>query len=90
MATLTVRDLDDQVLERLKAAARSHNRSLAGEVREALMAYVAAGDQTAARARRAAWLEEARAIAERSRPGPGLAEIMDEARRDRDPERRRS
>lgn len=33
MATLTVRDLDDAVVERLKEQARQHQRSLEGEVR---------------------------------------------------------
>jgi plasmid stability protein len=33
MATLTIRQLDDAVYERLKARARQHNRSLEAEVR---------------------------------------------------------
>lgn len=36
MATLTIRNLDDQVVERLKARARDRNRSLEAEVRELL------------------------------------------------------
>lgn len=89
MATLTVRDVDEQVLARLKAAAAAHNRSLAGEVREALAAYVAAAEQNDdARARRQAWLERAQAIAARSQPGLGVADIMDEARADWDVESR--
>lgn len=90
MATLNVRDLDEQLLGRLKAAARAHNRSLAGEVREALAAYVAEQDQVAAWDRRATWLDGVRAIAARSRPGPAVAELMAEARRDWDGAERRS
>lgn len=36
MATLTVRNLDDDVLDSLKARARAHERSLEAEVREIL------------------------------------------------------
>ena len=86
MATLTVRDVDEAVLERLKAAAQAHNRSLAGEVREALAVYVAGNDLDTARAQRAAWLEGLDAIAARSRlgkPGDSLQDILDEIRAER-------
>ena len=33
MGTLIIRDLDDQVIERLKARAKANHRSLEGEVR---------------------------------------------------------
>ena len=36
MATLTVRNLDDAVVARLKRRAKAHNRSLEAEVREIL------------------------------------------------------
>lgn len=36
MGTLTIRNLDDQVIERLKAQAKANHRSLEGEVRHAL------------------------------------------------------
>ena len=36
MATLTIRNLDDQVVERLKHTAKQHGRSLEAEVRELL------------------------------------------------------
>ena len=36
MGTLTIRSLDDQVIERLKAQAKANHRSLEGEVRHAL------------------------------------------------------
>jgi len=40
MATITVRDLDDAVVDRLKAQARQHQRSLEGEVRWILQTAV--------------------------------------------------
>jgi plasmid stability protein len=36
MANVLIRDLDDQVLSRLKSAARAHGRSLQGEIHDAL------------------------------------------------------
>ena len=36
MGTLTIRNLDNQVIEKLKAQARANHRSLEGEVRHAL------------------------------------------------------
>lgn len=36
MGTLTIRNLDDRVIERLKAQARANERSLEGEVRHML------------------------------------------------------
>ena len=36
MGTLTIRNLDDRVIEKLKAAAKANHRSLEGEVRYAL------------------------------------------------------
>ena len=36
MGTLTIRNLDDEVIEKLKAQAKSNHRSLEGEVRHAL------------------------------------------------------
>ena len=46
MATLTIRNLEDDVVDALKARARRHSRSLEAEVRELLRA-VAAGDSPA-------------------------------------------
>ena len=36
MATLTIRNLDDEVVDKLKARAKEHNRSLEAEVRQIL------------------------------------------------------
>lgn len=40
MATLTVRQLDDDIYERLRAQARANNRSLEAEARVGLTAHV--------------------------------------------------
>lgn len=56
MANLTIRNLDDTVVERLKVRAKAHNRSLEAEVRTILEA-------TARTADRKAFIEEARRIA---------------------------
>lgn len=44
MATLTIRRLDDQVYERLRARARSNGRSLEAEAREILTEKAGARD----------------------------------------------
>ena len=36
MANVTIRNLEDEVVERLKARAKTHNRSLEAELREIL------------------------------------------------------
>jgi plasmid stability protein len=36
MATVTIRNLDDEVVRKLKAQAKEHNRSLEAELREVL------------------------------------------------------
>ena len=50
MGTLTIRDLDDAVVDKLKARARANNRSLEGEVRM-LLTDIAEGRSSAARLR---------------------------------------
>ena len=40
MATVTIRNLDEEVVEKLKARAKARNRSLEGELREILSAAV--------------------------------------------------
>ncbi|HET6159485.1 MAG TPA: hypothetical protein VFE34_14160 [Dongiaceae bacterium] len=40
MATLTIRDLDDKTVAKLKARAKSNNRSLEAELRELLSGIV--------------------------------------------------
>ena len=50
MATALVRDLDDEVYERLKARAAGNNRSLEGELREILVLASKQVDVATARA----------------------------------------
>jgi plasmid stability protein len=40
MATLTIRDLDDKIVSKLKARAKTNNRSLEAELRELLSGIV--------------------------------------------------
>ncbi|MBM6699235.1 hypothetical protein H7U32_02600 [Bifidobacterium pullorum subsp. saeculare] len=42
MGTLTIRRLDDQIIERLKDEARAHGRSMEAEVRSILEGHTAA------------------------------------------------
>jgi len=51
MATLTIRQLDDAVYERLKARARENNRSLEAEVRVILDERTRSRTETVARLR---------------------------------------
>jgi plasmid stability protein len=56
MANLTIRNVDDEVVEALKAKAKAHNRSLEAEIRQILVDQV----------RRPAWRgAELRALAEK-------------------------
>lgn len=41
MASITIRNLDDEIMNRLKMRADAHNRSIAEEVREILLEAVA-------------------------------------------------
>ena len=47
MGTVTIRNLDDKVIKRLKARAKTHRRSLEAELRD-LLAYLATLDIRAA------------------------------------------
>ena len=63
MATINVRQLDDNVVNRLKRRASSNNRSLEGEVRHIL--ECAADDDMAAK--RARFLEASRRLREKTK-----------------------
>ncbi len=63
MATINVRQLDDDVVDRLKRRASSNNRSLEGEVRHVL--ECAADDDMAAK--RAAFLEASDRLRKKTR-----------------------
>lgn len=56
MANLLIRDLDDDLMKRLKAAAKAHGRSLQAEIHDALQR---AGTRSLAETRRvsARWLK---------------------------------
>ena len=59
MANLTIRNIDDEVVEALKARAKHHNRSLEAELRQILCDHVRRpwrGAEFVARARRVAAL----------------------------------
>lgn len=76
VATLTIRNLDEEVVERWKERARRHHRSLESEVRDYLGKGVAAFDRTAFEA----W---AREVAAMTPPGP-QSDSGDLVREDRD------
>ena len=59
MATLTVRNLDDDVIDRLRLRAAENDRSVEAEVRALIRRAVGAGD-------RAAFIEASRRIARMS------------------------
>ena len=60
MATLTVRNLEDDVVRRLRVRAAEHGRSAEAEHREILRAALASDDQRAARQQAAERLAEFR------------------------------
>lgn len=79
MATLTVRNLDDDVVKRLRVRAAEHGRSAEAEHREILWAALLDREQQAARPDAASRLAEFR----RRTAGRGLvpsAELLENAR----------
>lgn len=76
MTTITIRNLDEEVVERWKERARAHHRSLESEVRHYLSEGVATFDQAAFDA----W---AREVAAMTPPGP-QSDSGDLVREDRD------
>jgi len=78
MGTLTIRELDDSVVERLKARAKAHNRSLEGEVRM-LLTEIAEGRSKVGRLR-----DIAEQIAAMTPPGVDQSDSTELIRRDRD------
>ncbi len=80
MATINVRQLDDEVVNRLKLRASSHSRSLEGEVRH-ILECVADDDMAAKRAR---FLEASRRLREKTKGRKHTpAEVLIRADRDR-------
>jgi plasmid stability protein len=76
MATLTIRNLDDAVVERLKQRARANDRSLEAEVRQMLT-------QESGHMSRAELVQRAEEMAERTR-GRIHGDSTDLVREDRD------
>jgi len=83
MATLTVRNLDDDVVRRLRIRAAEHGRSAEAEHREILrLALIGDDDQQAERQRVAERLAEFRRRTGR-RGSPSAAQLLHEARAER-------
>ncbi len=79
MATLTVRNLDDDVVKRLRVRAAQHGRSTEAEHREILRAALLDQKQHAARVDTASRLAEFRRRTA-GRGGPSSAELLEEVR----------
>ena len=80
MATLTVRNLDDDVVKRLRVRAAEHGRSAEAEHREILRSTLLGGEPP--RAEVTARLAEFRRRTA-GRGSPASAELLDEARASR-------
>lgn len=78
MGTLTIRNLDDSIVERLKTRAKANNRSLEGEVRM-LLTEIAEGRSNTARLR-----DIAEQIAAMTPVGIDQTDSTELIRRDRD------
>lgn len=77
MATVTIRDLDDRIVAKLKARAKSHHRSLEAELRDLLSGIVQEQE------RRQRFLAKADRIAAMTRkvPQSDSADLLREDRR---------
>jgi antitoxin FitA len=83
MATLTVRDLDDDLVHRLRIRAAEHGRSTEAEHREILrLALVGSSDQESERQCAADRLAEFRRRTA-DRGSPSVAELLQESRAER-------
>jgi len=79
LATLTVRNLDDDVVKRLRVRAAEHGRSAEAEHREILRVTLLGGDLQAARVDAASRLADFRRRTA-GRGSPSSAELLDEMR----------
>lgn len=68
MATLTIRNLPDDVRDRLRIRAAANGRSMEAEARDLLQRAVARGGDPSAAARQRQKIEEARRLLRRSIP----------------------
>jgi len=82
MATLTVRNLDDAIVRRLRIRAAEHGRSAEAEHREILRVALGDGGQAPTRLLAAERLEEFRRRTARRGSAPG-AELLQQARTER-------
>lgn len=82
MATLTVRNLDEDLVRRLRVRAAEHGRSAEAEHREILRTALVGSEQRTAREQAAARLAEFRRRTA-GRGSPSSAELLDESRRGR-------
>lgn len=82
MATLTVRNLDDDVVKRLRVRAAEHGRSAEAEHREILRVTLLGSERQAARMDAATRLAEFRRRTA-GRGSPASTELLDETRRNR-------
>lgn len=82
MATLTVRNLDDDVVKRLRIRAAEHGRSAEAEHREILRASLASNERHAAREQAILRLAEFRQRTA-GRGSPMSADLLEESRRAR-------
>ena len=83
VATLTVRNLDDDLVKRLRIRAAEHGRSAEAEHREILRANLAGSGQHAAREQAVSRLAEFR-LRTGGRGSPSSAGLLEESRRGRD------
>ena len=82
MATLTVRNLDEELVRRLRIRAAQHGRSAEAEHREILRAALGEGDQPVDRHQVAERLAEFRRRVA-GRGSPSAAELLNESRTER-------
>jgi antitoxin FitA len=78
MATLTVRNLDDDIVRRLRIRAAERGRSAEAEHREILRATLMGGEPQSARQQAAERLAEFRRTSGRGSPGSG--ELLEQSR----------
>ncbi len=82
MATLTVRNLDEDLVKRLRIRAAEHGRSAEAEHREILRATLVGSEQHAAREQATSRLAEFRQRTA-GRGSPTSADLLEESRRRR-------
>jgi len=82
MATLTVRNLEEDIVRRLRVQAAEHGRSAEAEHREILRAALTSGDQLTARQQVAERLADFRRRTA-SRSLASAAELLEESRAER-------